>query len=33
VATGGDDEIGTSGVTVEDYLAEVGAYIQDQLAR
>lgn len=33
VATGGDDEIGYSGVTVEDYLSQVGAYIQDQLAR
>lgn len=26
-------EIGESGIAVEDYLAEVGAYIQDQLAR
>jgi hypothetical protein len=33
VATGGDEEIGTSGVSVEDYLAEVGAYVQDRLAR
>lgn len=29
----GGDEIGGSGIAVEDYLAEVGAYIQDQLAR
>ena len=30
---GGDGEIGESGVAVEDYLAVVGAYVQDQLAR
>lgn len=30
---GGNGEIGDSGIAVEDYLAEVGAYVQDQLAR
>jgi hypothetical protein len=29
----GGDEIGGSGIAVEDYLAEVGAYVQDQLAQ
>jgi hypothetical protein len=29
----GGDEIGGSGIAVEDYLAEVGAYVKDQLAR
>lgn len=33
VATGGDDEIGSSGITVEDYLVEVGANVRDQLTR
>ncbi|MFC3493019.1 hypothetical protein [Glycomyces rhizosphaerae] len=31
--TYGGGEIGGSGIAVEDYLAEVGAYIQNQLAR
>jgi hypothetical protein len=30
---GGNGEIGESGIAVEDYLSEVGAYIQEQLAR
>jgi hypothetical protein len=33
VATGGGDEIGGSGVTVEDFLVEVGANVRNQLAR
>ncbi|WP_270116543.1 hypothetical protein [Glycomyces algeriensis] len=33
VATGGNDEVGDSGITVEDYLVEVGAFVREQLAR
>lgn len=33
VTTGGGDEIGSSGVTVEDFLVEVGADVRNQLAR
>jgi hypothetical protein len=33
VATGGGDEIGSSGVSVEDFLVEVGANVRNQLAR
>jgi hypothetical protein len=33
VVTGGGDEIGSSGVTLEDFLVEVGANVRNQLAR